>query len=889
MKSKISKTTILHLSLLIIAAIIGSPLVSAAPAWNQYLNQSIVGYYAFELSSNATGTVIPNLVNSTANMKLGAGNLFEPGKIGNAYRALPIGGSVDSNSTMIMPVNNSDWTVSFWVYNLDDTITGASIAYWGADVCGTGTNGELIMLEIHRNLTRIWAADASSDSIAEFPIETWTHEVVIYNGTAFNFYQNGVFANGVNKDLNIGNSVNLTFSPNWERQCGGQNLFNGRIDEFAIWNRTLNDTEISFLYNSGSGLAYNSNGAALTATQSYPMNNYNSSSKTVNIGCNFTSVNQNISSVKLNVYNSSNYLSYTNTISSLTTTSYNATWTTSSINDGNYSWECFGYGNSNINGSTGNRTLTIDTISPSISVVYPTSNLLINFSNYPMNTSLNFTVNDPALQTCWYTQDNGVTNQTLASCQNSTINLTVVGPNTIKVYANDSLGHSNYSSIIFYTFPYFQFCNASVNLPFLNISFFDEATLSKINGSISSSTWSYYPSLIPPSFNSSFIFYNNTGNPSYLFCAFPNSSQIVTDYTIQYSSTDGGTYPQRRAAVNGLALTNITTNLSLPLLKSTDGIYSSIMTANSMGVGLVGIQVTITAVINGVTYTMGNDVSDSAGVVTFFVNPNQVYTITATSPTEGTTTATWKPSQSTYTLQIGGSSTIRPDSGFTWQGITYKTYPPAGLLYQFQIYTFMLNVTSASSGNLQACKLEIRDQNGNVVASAIGCNTSLYSGLAYTSLNVSNYSKLFGYYYMDLGGGYQFVKANDAWVIDINYYNSTNYNFWRFINLFENESSYSRTIFGDTHNQQEFSLIVISFFGIAILFAALNRFTGFDLKSPGAAIGLVFSIITLLSIAGFLQIRGLSLTSGIDKYAITIIAGTFGAGYLLNRFRRENG
>ena len=36
------------------------------------------------------------------------------------------------------------------------------------------------------------------------------------------------------------------------------NAFNGYIDEIGIWNRTLNDTEISWLYNSGDGLSYSS-------------------------------------------------------------------------------------------------------------------------------------------------------------------------------------------------------------------------------------------------------------------------------------------------------------------------------------------------------------------------------------------------------------------------------------------------------------------------------------------------------------------------------------------------------------------------------------------------------------------------------------------------------
>jgi hypothetical protein len=135
----------------------------------------------------------------------------------------------------------------------------------------------------------------------------------------------------------------------------------------------------------------------LTATQSYPVNFANITTQTIPIGCNFTgSVTNNISSVMVKVYNSSNYLSYTDTETADNGVSYNKTWTTTALPDNMYNWSCFGYGNGGINASTTNRTFTIDSLVPIVNITYP-----IAF-NYSTNVSeLNYTATDLHLQSCW--------------------------------------------------------------------------------------------------------------------------------------------------------------------------------------------------------------------------------------------------------------------------------------------------------------------------------------------------------------------------------------------------------------------------------------------------------------------------------------------------------
>lgn len=83
----------------------------------------------------------------------------------------------------------------------------------------------------------------------------WTMITYEVNGSHMNIYLNGSLSNtsntylyGLNNigyKLMIGNSIGAT-----------TRAINGKLDEVGLWNRTLNNTEKSLLYNSGLGLRY---------------------------------------------------------------------------------------------------------------------------------------------------------------------------------------------------------------------------------------------------------------------------------------------------------------------------------------------------------------------------------------------------------------------------------------------------------------------------------------------------------------------------------------------------------------------------------------------------------------------------------------------------------
>ena len=97
----------------------------------------------------------------------------------------------------------------------------------------------------------------------------------------------------------------------------------------------------------------------------------------------------------------------------------------------------------NLNSSS--VTFNVDTIQPSIVIIYPANN-----SNHSLNTiEVNYTVSDVNLDSCWYSNDTYSYNYTLANCVNITGVTWSDGQHSVIVWANDSFNNLNLSSITF--------------------------------------------------------------------------------------------------------------------------------------------------------------------------------------------------------------------------------------------------------------------------------------------------------------------------------------------------------------------------------------------------------------------------------------------------------
>lgn len=95
------------------------------------------------------------------------------------------------------------------------------------------------------------------------------------------------------------------------------------------------------------------------------------------------------------------------------------------------------------------RNFNVDTMNPQITIVYPQN---ASYNSYTLGpTTLNYTLIEANAPTCWWTNDNGITNSTPSACGASFSGLTSIeGSNTWSIYVNDSYGNMNSTSVTFF-------------------------------------------------------------------------------------------------------------------------------------------------------------------------------------------------------------------------------------------------------------------------------------------------------------------------------------------------------------------------------------------------------------------------------------------------------
>lgn len=170
-----------------------------------------------------------------AGSKNGTGNnvTFGSGKIGQAG---VFSGSNSRVTFSAVSVTNT-FTISAWIYPTSDANS------WQAILCQDTNNG---LFRRGGGAINYYPAGLSTTGT---PLNTWSHVVVRNTAGSMRFFINGVM-----------DSPNPTFNgtPNFVvmGDSNSSEYFVGNIDEVGVWNRALTDSEITQLYNAGSGNAY---------------------------------------------------------------------------------------------------------------------------------------------------------------------------------------------------------------------------------------------------------------------------------------------------------------------------------------------------------------------------------------------------------------------------------------------------------------------------------------------------------------------------------------------------------------------------------------------------------------------------------------------------------
>lgn len=95
-------------------------------------------------------------------------------------------------------------------------------------------------------------------------------------------------------------------------------------------------------------------------------------------------------------------------------------------------------------------TFNVDTTAPELNITYPTNGSSIIINSFPYNISVNYTIIETNLDSCWYSNNSGKDNTTLTCGENITASW-IEGINNITIWANDNVGNENSTQITFYT------------------------------------------------------------------------------------------------------------------------------------------------------------------------------------------------------------------------------------------------------------------------------------------------------------------------------------------------------------------------------------------------------------------------------------------------------
>jgi hypothetical protein len=85
-------------------------------------------------------------------------------------------------------------------------------------------------------------------SSSKVNLNRWSH-IVITKTTSdiVNIYIDGILDKTSTLDLSVSSS-GRSFIGTWDGYVASSHVFNGRIDELAVWNRTLSQSEITKIY-----------------------------------------------------------------------------------------------------------------------------------------------------------------------------------------------------------------------------------------------------------------------------------------------------------------------------------------------------------------------------------------------------------------------------------------------------------------------------------------------------------------------------------------------------------------------------------------------------------------------------------------------------------------
>lgn len=198
-------------------------------------------------SYNDTNPV--TLINDSTN----PASVSTSGKINSCLSFTGSSQKVSCNTSSSIVTTDKDWSISFWI-KLNSNSGDHSIC-----LIGDRNNNAFFAVCLYNTVFSIRTSESQFEDCNNYALTTgvWNHCVITYkkdtkqvglykNGTLVENHLISNFTNTGGTDVILGYSINLSVS----------GIADALLDEFSIWSRELSAAEVTELYNSGNGLAF---------------------------------------------------------------------------------------------------------------------------------------------------------------------------------------------------------------------------------------------------------------------------------------------------------------------------------------------------------------------------------------------------------------------------------------------------------------------------------------------------------------------------------------------------------------------------------------------------------------------------------------------------------
>jgi len=731
--------------------------------WSGSLNAGIISYWNMD---DGQGTIANDNVTGIGNISLEGSVPWLTGILGDAtnYSKASNQRGNASDSTPYDIGTTTDFSVSLWVKS-DLSVTNTDVII-GKGVSPDGfwmiTADSGLQFRMSCN-TCGGAIDANSG--ITLGDNLWYHLVGVFDRTTGNasIYLNGTI---IDSEVAIGFSA-FDFSEGSKKLNFASNVnydgyyYDGLIDEVGIWNKTLSATEITQLYNGGVGITYSP--PLIDVNLIIPVDNTEQLQGYVLFNATSNPSTGNLTNSTLFIWDSDSLLENetTNTIIGETTNS--TTWNVSLSAD-TYQWNVYSCADNdtdtNCDWGDINRTLIMNAFTENSQTfelkTYETANeeFILNITTDGSQTvSANLVYNG----TSYTTTRSGTTTENIFT---RTITIpTISAPGNKSFYWDVTVGSDNANSESnqqFVNFTNFNLCNSTLTNIYVNFSFKNETDSEEITNATISSSWTYYLAG-DGSINKTLSFSNTTENPSYTFCFSPEDRNLNTEFIMTYNNPES----QQRILTQTALFTNITTNKILYLLPTSLGLFSQFRVEDFIGNVLSGVKAVITRTLGDNIIDVSSSLTDSSGLVIFFLNPDKTYDGLFTISGFEDNSFTFVPTTDIRVVTMGSTAGEVTNGTEVSLNTTYLITPINSSLNNGTDYTFTFEVASSQSINL--ITMNITNSSGYQLLYDSDTSTGTLSGV----VNTGNLTRIIGIY--TIGTAEETLTISRLWIVGTEY------------------------------------------------------------------------------------------------------------------------